>query len=142
MSGRGGEDVVVCSEWSDADLAKIEAADELRIATRRSDGTLRPAVPIWVVAVDRCVYVRTWHRRNTGWFGRTVSSGAARIAVPGLEADVTVKDVGSQVRAGIDAAYRVKYGRYGAATIERMVSDDAVATTLRLVCDQGVGEQG
>jgi hypothetical protein len=59
MSGRG-ENVVTCSEWSDADLAKIEAADELdRYATLGR--TLRPAV----LAVDGCVYVRTWHRRNT-----------------------------------------------------------------------------
>jgi hypothetical protein len=128
------------SGWSDAGLAKIDAADELRIATWRSDGTLRPAVPIWAVAVDGCVYVRTWHRRDTGWFGHAVSSGAARIAVPGLEADVTVEDVGPQAGARVDAAYRVKYGRYGAATVERMVSDDAVATTLRLVADHGVGQ--
>ena len=124
---------VMSSEWRAADLAKIDGADELRIATRRRDGTLRPAVPIWVVAVDVYVYVRTWHRRDTGWFGRAVGDGVARIGVPGLEADVTVEDVGPQFRARVDAAYRAKYGRYGAATVEQMVGDDAVATTLRLV---------
>jgi hypothetical protein len=132
---------VVSAEWSDADLARIDAADELRIATWRPDGTLRAAVPIWAVTADGYVYVRTWQRRDTGWFGHAVASGAAWIAVPGLEADVTVVDVGPQAQTSVDAAYRVKYGRYGAGTVERMVSDDAVATTLRLVADRGVDQR-
>jgi hypothetical protein len=37
------------------------------------------------------------------------------------------------LRASIDAVYRAKYGRYGETTVERMVADDAAATTLRLV---------
>ena len=49
---------------------------------------------------------------DTGWFGRAVSDGVARIAVPGLEADVTVDDVGSELRATVNAAYRAKYGHY------------------------------
>ena len=124
-----------------ADLAKVDVADELRIATRRSDGTLRPAAPIWVVAVGGSVYVRTWYRRHTGWYGHSVRSGVARITVPGLEADVSVQDVGSQMREEVDAAYRDKYGRFGAATVDRMLSDDAVATTLRLVVDRHANEQ-
>lgn len=123
---------VMSVEWPAADLAKIDSADELRIATRRQDGTLRSTVPIWAVTVDGQVYVRTWHRRDTGWFGHVIRDAVARIAVPGLAADVTVEGVGSELRAKVDAAYWAKYGRYGAATVERMVSDDAVATTLRL----------
>ncbi len=125
--------LVMSNEWSPAELAKIDSSDEMRIATRSADGTLRAAVPIWAVAVEGHVYVRTWQRRDTGWFGRAVSSAVARIAVPGLECDVLVEDIGAQLRVKIDAAYRAKYGRYGAATVERMVGDDAVATTLRLV---------
>jgi hypothetical protein len=127
--------VVMSVEWPAADLAKIDRADELRIATRRADGTLRSAVPIWAVTVDGFVYVRTWQRRDTGWFGHVVGAAAARIAVPDLAADVTVEDIGSRLRDEVDAAYRAKYGRYGAATVGRMVSDDAVATTLRLVAN-------
>jgi hypothetical protein len=121
--------------WSPDELERIDKAEELRIATQRSDGTLRRGVPIWVVSVGGHVYVRTWYRRDDGWFGRAVDSRRARIEIAGLEADVAVDDIGddkSDLRARIDAAYRAKYGRYGAATVGRMVSDEAAATTLRL----------
>jgi hypothetical protein len=31
----------------------------------------------------------------------------------------------------------VKYGRYGSTTVDRMVTDDAAASTLRLIPEQG-----
>ena len=126
--------------WSPDELERINGAEELRIATERADGTLRRDVPVWVVIADGQVYVRTWYRRNDGWFGHAVDSRRARIRVAGLEADVAVEDIGDGkpgLRAGVDAAYRAKYGRYGAATVDRMVSDDAAAATLRLTRAQG-----
>jgi hypothetical protein len=122
--------------WSAEELARIDGADELQIAVRSRDETLRRWVPIWVVCVGDQVYVRTWHRRDNGWFGRVLDSRRAQIRVPGLDAAVAVLDVGSdknaEPRAGVDAAYRAKYGRYGSSTVDRMVSDDAAATTLQL----------
>lgn len=123
------------AEWSAAELAAIETAEELRIAVRRHDGSLRPAVPIWVVTCAGHVYVRTWYRRDSGWFGRALSSGRARITVADVVADVAVEDVGSggpELRAAVDAAYRAKYARYGADSVDRMVDQDAAAATLRL----------
>ena len=121
--------------WSPDELQRIDRAEELQIATERADGTLRRDVPIWVVSAGGQVYVRTWYRRDDGWFGHAVNSRRARIRIAGLEADAAVEDIGndkSDLRAGIDAAYRAKYGRYGETTVDRMVSDDAAATTLRL----------
>jgi len=123
--------------WSREDLERIGRAEELQIATMRADGALRRWVPIWVVYVDEQVYVRTWYRRDSGWFGHVLDSRRARLRVPGLEADVAVEDVGedSQVRAGIDAVYRTKYGHYG-TSVDRMVADGAAAATLRLNPEQ------
>jgi hypothetical protein len=121
--------------WSAADLDRIDSAEELRISTGRPDGTQRHDVPIWVVSFAGQVYVRTWYRRDNGWFGHAVAARRARVRVTGLATDVTVEDIGDadpDLRASVDAAYRAKYGRYGAATVDRMVSDDAAATTLRL----------
>lgn len=126
--------------WSAEELAQIGRADELRIAVQGLDGTLRRWVPIWVVCVGDQVYVRTWHRRDNGWFGHVLESRRARIRVPGLDATVAVHDVGddkdAELRAGVDAAYRAKYGRYGSTTVDRMVNDDAAATTLQLNQEQ------
>jgi hypothetical protein len=82
--------------WSPAELERIGTAEELHIITSRADGTLRPAVPIWVVCAG-----------------------------------------GQELRARVDAAYRAKYGRYGNPSVDRMVTDDAVASTLRLCPEKG-----
>ena len=122
--------------WSPHELQCIEKARELNIAVKFADGTLRRWTPIWVVCADGQVYVRTWYRRETGWFGHALLSRRARIRVPGLAADVTVEDVGQgdvDLQAGVDAAYRTKYGHHGS---ESMVTAAAAATTLRLAPDR------
>jgi hypothetical protein len=110
--------------WAPAELADIDAAHELEILARRW-------TPIWVVVAGDQVYVRTWHRRDTGWYGQARHTGRARIRVPGLEAAVLVDDVGPAARDTVDAAYRAKYGA-GAAS---MVTDTSAASTLRLTPD-------
>lgn len=124
--------------WSPEQLRRIGASDELEIASRGADGTLWRFVPIWVVTADGQVYVRTWHRRPTGWFGHVLESGRARVRVPGLEADIVVEDVGAgpgDLRARVDEAYQAKYGRYGSGSVGPMVNDPAAAATLRLTPD-------
>ena len=121
--------------WSPEQLTRIDEASELQIATRRADGTLRSPRPIWVVRVEDQVYVRTWYRRTTGWFGRVLDLPRAQVQVPGLTTDVTVEDVGDgpdELRDNVDAAYRAKYGRYGGGSVDQMINDSAAATTLRL----------
>jgi len=119
--------------WTLGQLARVGAARELEIAVRRADGTLRPWTPIWVVRVVGDVYVRTWYRRDTGWFGLALRTKRARVRVPGVEVDVRIEDVGvgsSGLREDADDAYRDKYGGGSAGN---MVGDEAAATTLRLV---------
>jgi hypothetical protein len=125
--------------WSPEDRERVGRAEELEIAARGGDGTLRRWLPIWVVCAGEQVYVRTWHRRDSGWFGQALDSRRARIRVPGLEVDVAVEDVGEDqgdLRADVDAAYRAKYGRYGGVSVDRMVTDEAAASTLRLIPEQ------
>ena len=99
--------------WTPEQLALVDAARELEIAVRRADGTLRPWTPIWVVHVVGDVYVHTWYRRDTGWFGLALSTRRARVRVPGVEVDVRIEHVGvgpSGLREDVDDAYRDKYG--------------------------------
>ena len=119
--------------WTPEQLARIDATRELEIAVSREDGTFRPWTPIWVVHVAGDVYVRTWYRRDTGWFGLALNTRRARVRIAGGEVDVRIEDVGvgpSGLRADVDAAYRDKYG--GGST-GNMVEDEAAATTLRLL---------
>ena len=131
---------MLTATWSPDELERIGTAEELQIATKRADGTLRREVPIWVVRASGQVYVRTWYRRDNGWFGHAVDSRRARIRVPGLDVDVAIEDVGdgeAGLRASVDAAYRAKYGRYGETSVDRMVTDNAAASTLRLIPEHG-----
>jgi len=118
--------------WTERELELLGGSPELDIAVRGADGTPRRWTPIWVVRANDRVYVRSWHRRDTGWFGAAVRSLRARIRVPGLEADAVVTDLGdapADLRDSIDAAYRDKYGDSGSAS---MIGASAAATTLRL----------
>jgi len=121
--------------WTERELAQISASAELTIAVPRRDGGWRAAVPIWVVTAGGSVYVRTWRRRETGWYSGALRSGEARVTVPGLEVHVSVTDVSGDpaVRAAVDDAYRRKYGGgSGSDTVSGTVTDDAARTTLRL----------
>ena len=122
--------------WSADELHRIGMTGELHIAVKQADGTLHRWTPIWVVCADDHVYVRTWYRRGTGWFGQVLTSRRARIHIPGLVADITVEDVGDgpgALRDSIDTAYRTKYGEAGSNS---MVTTAAAATSLRLDPDR------
>ena len=126
---------MIVNKWSPEELNSIGSAVELHIAVRRPDGRLRRWTPIWVFCVDEQVYVRTWYRREIRWSGHALLSRRARIRVPGLTADVTVEDLGQgdvDLQAGVDAAYRTKYGHHGQRPPAKPA---AAATTLRLVPD-------
>lgn len=121
--------------WTPEQLRLVDAARELKITTWRPDGTLRRWLPIWVVRVDDQVYVRTWYRRTTGWFGHAVGTGRARVRIPGLEADVVIDDIGADdagLRSAVDGAYRAKYVGRGDGSTAGMTTDAAAAATLRL----------
>jgi hypothetical protein len=126
---------LVTVAWTPEQLQRIARARELEIAGTGPDGRARRWLPIWVVCVDDQVYVRTWYRRSSGWFGRVTSTGVARIRVPGVERYVVVADLGDQdpsLRAAVDHAYRDKYGTPGDSMVAGMIADASAATTLRL----------
>ena len=81
-----------------------------------------------MVVVEDEVFVRTWHRRTTGWYGRAVASARASIRVKGHPVDVIVTVTGEADADAIDEAYRTKYG-VGA---QSMITTEASASTLCL----------
>jgi hypothetical protein len=122
----------VTAAWSADELARIGAADELEIAPRRPDGTLRRAVPIWVVRVGDELYVRSWRGADGAWFRAAQRQHTGHLRAGGIDKHVAFEDAGPDVEEAVDAAYRDKYACYP-SYVEPMVSDQARATTLRLV---------
>jgi hypothetical protein len=120
------------TSWTSDELSRIEEAQELEIAPRRRDGTLRKPVPIWVVRVGDDIYVRAAYGPRSGWHRIARTSNAGRIRAGGVEKDVSIEDVDGAVNDQVDTAYRDKYGRY-ASIVDGITNAEARSSTLRLV---------
>ncbi|MFF2487305.1 DUF2255 family protein [Microbacterium sp. NPDC058062] len=117
-------------EWSSEELRVLSDTIEIEVSASRGDGSFGRWTTIWAVVAGAEVFVRTWHRRETGWYGGAVRSGAARVLVGDTTVDVTVEAIGDTDAANVDAAYRSKYGDLAARS---MVTAEAAASTLRLI---------
>lgn len=120
------------SEWRQDELERIGRADEIGIASRRADGTLRGYVTIWAVRVGDEVYVRSANGYDNPWFQRALRAGRGRIRVGGMERDVTFEAPVPDASDRVTAAYHAKYDRYGPQIVGSVVSADAVRATLRV----------
>ena len=119
--------------WTADEVERIGNAEELQIASRRPDGSLRPFVTIWVVRVGDELYVRSAYGRSNPWFRRALAAGEGRIRAGGVERDVTFGEPDPAVDAAIDAAFHAKYDRYGPSLVGTVVSPEAARSTLLLV---------
>jgi len=121
--------------WTADELTRMGDATELQIASRRSDGSVRPFMTIWVVRAGDDLYVRSAYGTDNPWFRRAKTSGEGRVRAGGVERDVTfaAPAADADVHADIDAAYRAKYDRYGQQIVGTVVGPHAAPGTLRLI---------
>jgi hypothetical protein len=121
------------ASWTKEQLAKVGGAEELRVSSRRPDGSLRPYVTIWVVRVGDDIYVRSAAGPDNPWFHRAFASAEGRIR-PAASSRMSPFEVPApEVAASITAAYHATYDRYGPNIVGSVVSAQAVASTLPLV---------
>jgi hypothetical protein len=119
--------------WANEELDRIGAAEELRIASLRRDGTLRKPVIIWVVRVGDDLYVRCVNGREGAWFRGVQTRYEGRIWAGGVEKDVTFfEESDPDINAKIDEAYLSKYQRYP-QWVAPMVTSEVRAATMKLV---------
>ena len=121
------------TSWTSEELSRIGQAEELQIASRRPDGTLRRYVIIWVVRVGDDLYVRSAYGPTNPWYRRAKASGSGRIRAGGVERDVAFAEAAPEVHAAIDEAYHAKYDRYGPALVDPVVGPQTAGVTIRLV---------
>lgn len=121
------------STWTSDDLRSVGDADELRVASTRPDGSVRPSTIIWHVRVDDDVYVRSAHGPDNGWFRRAASAGTGRISSGSVERNVTFEPADPAVRDQVTQTYHAKYDRYGPGPVGAVTGTDVLETTLRVV---------
>jgi hypothetical protein len=121
--------------WTNDELTKIGTAEELELASRRSDGTLRKPVTIWVVRQGDDLYVRSVNGHSAAWFRGTQARHEGCIQAGGVSKDVTFQDVDADasIHDQIDAAYRNKYRRYAASIVGSTLTPQARSATIKLV---------
>jgi hypothetical protein len=119
--------------WTDDELNKVDATDELAIAVLRPDGTLRKPVTIWVVRLGEDLYVRSGYGLAAAWFRGTRVRHEGRIDAGGIQKDVVLEDADPAIGDQIDAAYRNKYRRHGAQYVNSVTTAEARSTTIKLV---------
>ncbi|BCJ38611.1 hypothetical protein Athai_61140 [Actinocatenispora thailandica] len=120
------------------DIEQFRSADEIEISTRRSDGSLRSFVPIWLVSVDGALYIRSYRGTAGAWYRHAIAGGSRHtgaIRAGGHQANVTFTQVGPGEHGLLDAisqAYQNKYARYGDTYLKPMLAERATAATVRL----------
>jgi hypothetical protein len=121
------------SAWASDIFARITGADELQISSVRRDGSMRRPVPVWVVADGDDLYLRSAYGSDSAWYRGALARPQGHISAGGVDTDVTFTHVDDEaINTRLDAAYRGKYRRYGAAYVDPMVAPQARAATLKI----------
>lgn len=119
-------------EWTRAALHDLDSAEEVQLATRRSDGTPRRPRTIWVVTAEGRVFIRSTNGTTADWYRAAITTGRGQLTARGTAHDVTFTHVGHTADlAAADAGYRAKYGRY-ASTVDHLLEKGPRAATLQV----------
>lgn len=119
------------SKWTNDELERIGAAEELDLASVRRDGTLRRPVTMWVIRNGDDLYVRSVNGRGSSWFRGAQTRHEAHISAGGVEEDVELVET-DEAGDDVDAAYNAKYGRRYPTIVPSIVAPLARAATFRL----------
>lgn len=116
--------------WQDADARELGDANEIDVVVP-APGRDDVRTPIWIVAVDGDLYVRSWKGENGRWYRRARKYRTGAVIINGREYQVRfILADEPRLEARIDDAYRAKYGR--SSYTDAMTRPPATSTTLRL----------
>ena len=94
--------------WTSSELQRIGVATELRLASRRPDGSLSRYATIWAVVAGDGVYVRSAYGYDNRWFQRALRSGGGRVEAGGVGRDVAFEQPGAEGSADGTAGYHAE----------------------------------
>ncbi len=119
------------AEWPAPVLEGIIAADDLKVAPFREDGsTYGTPTWIWCVAVDGRLYVRPWNGVSSRWYQAAMAQHAGRIVAAGETYEVSFSRADPALAEAIDDAYRAKYP--GKEYLPDMIGEGPRSATVRI----------
>jgi putative transposase len=119
--------------WTTEELTRIATAEELQIAPRRRDGTLRNPRTIWVVRHGDDLYVRSVNGRTSAWFR------GAQVRHEGHIQARAARD--GELKAEIARVHAEHFGVYGARKVWRQLHREGI-TVARCTVERLMGELG
>ncbi len=121
------------STWTSDELDRIGGAEELRVSSRRRDGSFSKPITIWVARVGDDLFVRSAYGPDNPWYVNARRRGHGRISSGGVERDVDFADASGTDPEAIDDEYHAKYDPISSPRIVATVVGERVhPLTLRL----------
>ncbi len=122
------------ARFSEPALALLQAAKILGVRS----GSGHRHTGVWVVVVERRVFVRSWNGKPTGWYHAFLAEPAGSISSGERELRVRARRVRSErLRRAVSAAYAEKYPTKASAKWVRGFAEPArEMMTLELVPDR------
>jgi hypothetical protein len=119
------------TRFSEPELAQLE---RLKILGVRA-GVEHRYTGVWLVVVERRVFVRSWNDAPTGWYRAFRAEPRGSISLGGTDRPVRARQLRSdRLRRAVTEAYAAKYDTKGSQRWVRGFAEAArEATTLELV---------
>lgn len=118
--------------WDAPAHAAVTGPEEVRIVTRRCDGSLRRPRIIWIVPVDDRVFIRSANGRGADWFRRALATGEGQILAGGATYEIAFGEAADADLPDVDEGYRRKYGRRYASIVEDLLDAGPRDATLEI----------
>jgi hypothetical protein len=119
------------TEWPHSQLRELSDTEELVLVVART-GYDTSRVPVWVVAVDGDVYVRSYKGVTSMWFRRVEADADQAIHLGSSDVPVHFENVDrlDHINHAIDAEFNRKYAKFD--YVSAMSEPAAVEATLRV----------
>jgi hypothetical protein len=116
--------------FSEADLAALDAAEEIEIETTATDGPAHRTI-IWPIVSDGSVFIRSYRGPGARWYREALADPSVALHIDGRRIAARVSPATD--RASVEACsagFRKKYR--GDPSEQAMVRADVLDTTLRV----------
>jgi hypothetical protein len=118
--------------WSNEELRRIAAADDLHVSPFRQDGvTYGTPTWIWSVVVGDELFARAYNGAKSRWYKAAIEQGAGRVTVAGVTKEVSFEAADDSMADRIDEAYRSKYK--SSPYLQAMIAQRSRAAAVRIL---------